>query len=253
MQNTKNIAHVKENEDGWKCQSLSDHLSGTIAETQNYCESFLWKDWAIIVAKLHDVGKYSNEFQERIRLLSGYDVEAPLEGKSPQHVDHSTAGAQFAVESFGKEIGKLLAYVIAGHHAGLPNGKIDQSDCSTLCNRLEKAIPNYKSELPKGLKEIECPNLKTLPFFNCVSGFNMSFFIRILFSCLVDADFLDTENFMIPQNTISRKNDASLKNLLEILNTTLDSFDVLSEINKKRRHCLKILFYPNCFRSFFVQ
>ena len=239
MQNKKIIAHVKESEGNWECQLLSEHLSGTVIETQIACEHFLWKDWAIIAAKLHDIGKYSKEFQERIRLVSGYNIEAYLEGRKPQHVDHSIVGAKFAVEQFGEEIGKLLAYVIAGHHAGLPNGRTDKSDRSSLFNRLEKPIPDYKNELPEEFKKIECPNHQTLPFFNGVSGFNMSFFIRTLYSCLVDADFLDTENFMTPQNRISRKNDVNLKNLLEKLNTKLNSFDISSEINQKRCDILK--------------
>ena len=61
----KIIAHVKNSNGHWECQSLSDHLNGVVVETQNFCENFSWKEWAGIAAQLHDIGKYSKEFQEK--------------------------------------------------------------------------------------------------------------------------------------------------------------------------------------------
>ena len=75
---------------------------------------------------LHDVGKYSDEFQRHIADDAG-------------RVDHATGGAKEAVKLYGKEVGRLLAYGIAGHHGGLPNG--GNADDRALLSRLEKQIP----------------------------------------------------------------------------------------------------------------
>jgi len=63
----------------------------------------------------HDLDKYSTEFQQYIKTVSGYDAEAHIEGKAGR-VDHSTAGAIHAIRQFEKH-GRILAYLIAGHHA----------------------------------------------------------------------------------------------------------------------------------------
>lgn len=66
----------------------------------------------------HDLGKYSAEFQDYLRTVTGEDIhQAEVRGR----VDHSTAGAQHAASKFAGVLGLPLSYVIAGHHAGLPD------------------------------------------------------------------------------------------------------------------------------------
>lgn len=139
-----------------------------------------------VAGALHDIGKYSRQFQS---LLSGQRLR----------VDHSTAGAKLAVEQY-RELGPLIAFTIAGHHAGLANG-LGEGSRSVLDDRLKARwgidIPALADDWRS---EIELPPspgfpaLKPHPDRNR-RGFSFSLFIRMLFSCLVDADRRDTEAF----------------------------------------------------------
>src|SRR3970282_1065756 len=77
------------------------------------------QDWARLSGMWHDLGKFREKFQKYIKSVSGYDAEAHIEG-APGRVDHSTVGAIHAIEKMGPQ-GRILAYLIAGHHAGLPD------------------------------------------------------------------------------------------------------------------------------------
>ena len=127
---------------------------------------------------LHDVGKYSREFQAR---LSG----------EVGRVDHSTAGAKVALDRYGPKLGKLLAFCIAGHHAGLANG-VNGGETNALADRLKAKIPKID---PVWQSQIDLPepNLPELKLRDAeAAGFSGAFLTRMLFSALVDADYLDT-------------------------------------------------------------
>ena len=175
MSDQRYLAHISQ--DGRE-QTVEEHLAGTAELCSKFAESFGCKEQGNLIGSAHDIGKFSAEFQERLR---GGAV-----------VDHSTAGAF----ECAKQNMFWAAGCIAGHHGGLPdygNGKIDREDSPTLFGRLWKAaknmIPQYYP--PKKLERaIEAPK-----------GFGQdpltdSFVIRMLYSCLVDADYLDTERFM---------------------------------------------------------
>ena len=101
---------------GW--QSLDKHLKNVAEMARSFGESFGAGHWAYSAGLWHDIGKYSAEFQEMLGIEEGND--AHIETK-PGRIDHSTAGAQHAFKLLGNK-GKLLAYAIAGHHAGLSDG-----------------------------------------------------------------------------------------------------------------------------------
>ena len=107
-------AHSAENRPESDWQTLKNHAENVAALAAQFAEPFGAADIARYTGLLHDLGKYSAPFQLR---LAG----------SPQRVDHATAGARIAIERWGKSIGKMMAYCIAGHHAGLANdsGKND--------------------------------------------------------------------------------------------------------------------------------
>ncbi|MCD8087409.1 MAG: CRISPR-associated helicase Cas3' [Oscillospiraceae bacterium] len=139
----------------------------------DFAKPFGAEKTAEIAGLLHDCGKASDAFQRRIR-------------GSPERVDHSTAGAQELLR-----LGQLeAAFAVAGHHGGLPDGgtRGDSPDDPTLVGRSKKQVEPYL----KGTEEIPLPELPFAPR----TGFEQSFFIRMLYSCLVDADYLDTEAFM---------------------------------------------------------
>jgi len=112
------IAHFKEN----KIQTLFEHLDGVAVLCSFFATDFNAEKWGYYIGKLHDIGKSSATFQKKMRNL--------MEGKEDIKTDHSTAGAQLAEKLFPKGPGRIMAYGIAGHHSGLPNG--DSTENSSI-------------------------------------------------------------------------------------------------------------------------
>lgn len=179
-------AHSTDSADksGW--QTLSDHLIGVAEQAESFAAFFEAKEWGRSAGLVHDAGKATNAFQRR------------LEGNS-ERVDHSTFGARLARER-GGQLGLLLAYAVAGHHGGLPDGGEQETQ---LHFRLQYGkVPKDVALLPT----VELPSDLSLPFklSRDRAGFSLSFFTRMIFSCLVDADFLDTEGFCAPDKSQER-------------------------------------------------
>ena len=115
------IAH----KDGDRIQTVLEHLTGTAQLAGAFADAFGKQEWGYCCGMLHDIGKYSEEFQKKIK----YDTN--------EQVDHSTAGTKLCMEKGGYY--SLLAYCIAGHHAGLPDYGNTEIP-SSLCGRLKKKI-----------------------------------------------------------------------------------------------------------------
>lgn len=186
--------------DGDREQLVREHLQGTAELAAEFAEKFGKADWGYCCGLLHDIGKYSGEFQTKIR-------------ENPDlRVDHSTAGAKVCNELGGYY--QCMTYCIAGHHAGLPDlGR--RGLPSSLCDRLDKKICDYSAYK----SEIKIPELKTMPFDPAQvtdPNFSLAAFIRMLYSCLVDADFLDTERFM-KDGVVERDSGESMEMLFHKL------------------------------------
>ena len=156
-------------------QTIDNHVKGVAKKAAMFAEAFHASELAILCGLAHDIGKYSNEFQKRI-----------WEG-GPK-VDHSTAGAVELMKQKGLA-SLICAYCVAGHHAGLMDRRV-------LDNRLRKKLERY-DEFAHDISLYKAPmwNGKTN---NSAVGFSIYFLTKMLFSCLVDADYLDTEAFMSP-------------------------------------------------------
>lgn len=236
--NNEFIAHVRKNEDGsWaNPQLLSEHLEGAARLAEIYAAKFHSGKWGKVAGLAHDAGKGRVAWQNYIRRKSGYDEEAHLEGKSGK-MPHAIHGAKLVEELFGKGFGRLLAYCIAGHHAGLP-------DWSNAEGAGQSALEFQESQV-KDLNEIVpfiADNLKVskpeLPPWRFVNGLDLSLWIRMVYSCLVDADFLDTENYMDENKAEDRGGYCSIAELLKRFNTFIKKLDDTSEntpVNKIRR------------------
>lgn len=177
------IAHIN---DKGKMQTIKEHLLGTAEKAKGFSQEFGCGEIGYLCGLLHDIGKYSDAFQTRIR--------NPLPSN---RVDHSTAGALEA-EKKGSWY-TSLGMAIAGHHSGLLDGgnrtTATASD-GTYLGRLKTKVPDYsqwEKELSKEFLESE---KVTFPPFCRENSFSMAFFTRMIYSCLVDADYLDTEAFM---------------------------------------------------------
>jgi CRISPR-associated endonuclease/helicase Cas3 len=206
------FAHSVEGErepsDRW--QPLSEHLTAVARLAGQFAKPFNRAELAAAAGLLHDLGKYSNEFQRR------------LQGGPP--VDHATWGAKVAIERYARCGGYLLAYTIAGHHAGLANGA-GEGRRIALRDRLQAPLPAL---LPAWQNEIRLPDALPLPIEFVAQSedrfqFRLAFLVRMLFSCLVDADFLDTEAFYTRiENAASRRRSRAQQPSLDTLRTALD-------------------------------
>lgn len=172
MEHSTRLAHISE--DGTRTQTVYDHLAGTARLAGSFAAPFGAQSEAEFAAWLHDVGKYSDAFQLRL--------------KGGPKVDHSTAGAQEAWVRHHLH----AAFAVAGHHSGLPDGgsPADDPGDATLFGRSKKPVDPYD-----GWQEVTLP-ASTPPAWACADPLSLAFFTRMLYSCLVDADFIDTETFM---------------------------------------------------------
>jgi len=194
------------------CESLAEkhgHLNKVAWWCAKFAGEMFPKDperessrrWGYLAGLLHDLGKFSKEFQAYLR-QAGHDSH---EGEIRGRVDHTSAGAQEAVKHF-KVLGHFLAYGIAGHHSGL----LDAEEGASQRNRLAKPPPDVPP-IPAAPKELLDQPAPELPAFvrralgeSDHAAFTAQFFTRMIFSCLVDADFLATEAFMDPAQSAAR-------------------------------------------------
>lgn len=204
----KYLAHISQDKSlEIREHDLIDHLRDVALQAKRFAEKFKSGDWAYTAGIWHDLGKFSPKFQSYIKSANGYDSEPISEG-SKGRVDHSTAGAIHSIVNFQKT-GRILAYLIAGHHTGLPDWHSEYEGRAALSVRLDQ-----KELLEIALLEEIPPHILNLPLpqFHLRVG-SIQLWIRMLFSCLVDADFLDTEKFMSPENFVTRQGYPPLEKL----------------------------------------
>ena len=219
----KYLAHISE--DGAREQLLADHLSGTAALASQFASPFGMAEIAFRCGLAHDIGKYSDKFQRRIR-------------GSGEKVDHATAGALEMVRLFRDF---PSAFCISGHHAGLPDGgtRFDLPTDSSFSGKIKRKPGQDIEEYDAYRTEITLPAVAA----SCDGADRSSLFfrIRMLYSCLVDADFLDTEKFVLNADA-GRGGYASLKELDEKLTAHMRGFsDNNSDLNRKRAEIRQIL------------
>lgn len=225
------IAHTSADN---RVQTVSEHLINVAKLAQKFAAVFDAGSIGYLCGLAHDLGKYSSAFQRRI-LENG-----PI-------VDHSSAGAQeiAKLSKYTEQLNDLIvsSYCIAGHHAGLMDYG-SKFTAGTLAERLNKPLTeelNYAAyadeiDLVSAVKNLKRPRLKRL---DASMDFSWSFLARMVFSCLVDADYLDTSSF------IRQEDDphlfATINELLDRLNRWLEQNHWLtakSGINQKRSEIL---------------
>lgn len=200
MDDNTYIAHARQNPDGgWFAPHLlEEHLKKVARLSGDFAEGFGSKDWAFAAGQWHDLGKYRSGFQAYIRNASGFEREnAHVEQEHHSgRVTHSTAGAVHAIKQWPSVPGYVLAYLISGHHAGLPDWFGGRG---SLAHRLAEADQEYQEALqapvPSQLLTAEQPAIPAA----ARNPETIALWMRMLFSCLVDADFLDTESYMSPE------------------------------------------------------
>lgn len=219
----KYLAHISK--DGTREQCILDHCKNVAALARDFAEVFGAGSWGYCCGMVHDIGKYTEAFQKR--LYGG------------ERVDHATAGAKVLKEKGG--LYEMAAYCVAGHHAGLPDKgtEADTAQKGTLCGRWKKTLFDYQDYQ----KEIEIPplNVPSICPLKESGGYSVSFFIRMIYSCLVDADFLDTESFMTNDCIDRQPGRVSielLERLIKYIEPWMKDTDLMT-INGRRTQILK--------------
>ncbi len=172
MEPSPRLAHISEDK---REQTILAHLNGTAELAGCFAQAFDAKEEARFAGEYHDLGKYSDAFQRRL--------------KGGPSTDHSTAGAQYAMAHRNIP----AAFAIAGHHSGIPDGGNgnDGADAATLLGRQKRKVDRTSPW------DREIPAVQAAPpTWAFQDNVTSMFFTRMLYSCLVDADFLDTETFM---------------------------------------------------------
>ncbi len=231
--------------------ALDDHLQAVARLARGLSQS-AGPDWGHLAGLWHDLGKFRPGFQRYVR----QDSNAHIEGRGPASSDktHSAAGALHAIQELGQRWGaggrqaaRALAYVIAGHHAGLANWTADECGAGLDTRLLAAASPSQREyEEAMTAAKLERPDLLALPV-----GFDLpaalaaapglrsgqplacALWIRMLFSALVDADFLDTEAWIDPTRAANRQGGMPLHEYLHRLDTHLSR--LLKQLAQQQR------------------
>lgn len=250
------IAHVYKNDEGEIIPHyLKDHLQKVAEMAADFARPFGGERSAYLAGLWHDLGKYSNDFQQRIKKANAIDINAHIELEGDLSKDHSTAGAIWSYyrlyethkkefpdfqtyEKILRRIGKnnLLSYIIAGHHAGLSDRDKLEDRLRDNMKLLDKVLKN-ETHIDIDALRSETTNEQILS-----NREDIDLYIRLLFSCLVDADFLDTENFYNSTKSQTRKINFNWNDLLETFNNRLKekfkNIDNTSELNEIRMNIL---------------
>jgi CRISPR-associated endonuclease/helicase Cas3 len=230
------IAHSRESDS--EIQSLSEHLLNVARNTSKLAGKIGLSDCGYLIGLLHDVGKYTEEFQEYIEkaIAENKDPDSDDTKSKKGKIDHSSAGAQIIWQDLSKKGGtyiplaQCLSLCVASHHSGL----IDCFNHHEKVNFLERMNKDVnlnevrsKLELDNSIfekyREILTNNKIISEFENSVysikesnddSGvksctclhLKLGLLVRYLFSCLIDGDRSDTIDFVEPETKSKRSN-----------------------------------------------
>lgn len=239
------ISHLyKATQNGhWVIQSNEEHSNGVTELTSRFASEFGLGAWGSVLGMLHDKGKETNAFQQHIRKESGYTPEAKVAGD----YHHAYIGGIIARKLYGKSADNFFVNQILSHHSGLHDS--DELDCEN--SELKKNIP---TEVNINIEKVVLDKLS----FKCEAS-DFHHLSRMLYSCLVDADYLDTEAFMDKAASELRANKVAIKDLLPKLEAYLHNLKVSAkdtEVNHVRnevqQQCIKTSMSPIGFYSLTV-
>ena len=219
------IAHVRYSDK--QPQSVANHLTETAAITRELAAKLDLSEAGELLGLMHDFGKYSQAFQEYIKAATGVNPDVDVEDTLPngKKIDHSTAGAQWvygrlkkfgAQNGIGELVGQMLGFCIASHHgAGLidclnPEGeavwrtRFHKDDALTHLAECEQNADEVVKRQAEGLANEDLVKLLLKPLAailkqpdsnDKIKEFHLGCLTRFLFSCLIDADRINSADF----------------------------------------------------------
>lgn len=226
-------------------QSIAEHNQNVAMLCSDFSVEEL-KELCYLIGQMHDIGKYCNSFQKRIR---GENIR----------VDHSTAGA---VEISDTEYGPFVSFIaqlcIAGHHTGIPNAGL-KSDAnrddisSSLYSRIARKKKRCAADKDENYDEYKTEIIPSAVNVNSINDYivkdckteddlinKFSFIVRYCFSCLVDADSIDTGLFYGTKT--SERLNADFRKCLEKVDNHLNSFICKTKLQEARNRLQKQAF-----------
>jgi CRISPR-associated endonuclease/helicase Cas3 len=232
------IAHVRKMDK--EQQSVATHLQEVAEIAKTLAAKINVPEAGELIGLLHDFGKYSASFQNYIQsgtgLLNDMDADYVDAVAQKGKVDHSTAGAQWLWEALskygkngeGKLCGQILALCIASHHSGLidcltPDGingfkkRIEKQDDNSHLAECKQNADDHIREQAESLadKPLILSMLKQISLLTkneqheAIKSFYVGFWTRFLFSCLIDADRINSADFERPNNALYRNQAVS--------------------------------------------
>lgn len=228
------ISHIKSKKEisgntKWEFQSNEDHSNNVSMLAEKFASEFGFGQIGRIMGLLHDKGKEQKAFQDHIKSSSGY---AP--SIKDIHVEHAYVGALLSKVQF-PTYSELIGPEIYGHHSGLH----DYCDYQEV---LKRELPQDVNSIPLDISLHDPDGIRNLK-----EVADCHHLIRVLFSCLVDADYLDTEAFMNKSNASKRgvaSGLISLKPMLDEYLTQLKNGAKDTPVNRVRnqvqQRCLEM-------------
>lgn len=216
------IRIVESDETRWVIQTNAEHLEGVASLAELYANEFGMGSLGRIMGLLHDKGKEKLEFQQYIRDVNGIPgcKNYTQKGKS-----HAYVGA-LMLKKYYPFIAPLCENPVMGHHTGLyDKGGLQEKENQSIPADVTPCEIDYKPDLPVWMRK------------GILAPKDFHHIVRMLFSCLVDADFIDTERFMNPASSDARGNKKSLTQLKSSLEQFLTKLSCAKEtpVNKLRQ------------------
>lgn len=237
----KYISHIRKSSDGKIIfQSNEEHCSEVAKRAKYFAKDFGMEEWGFVLGILHDKGKEKKAFQEYIRDVN----DIAYEKYNYKEKEHAYVGAIIAQRTYGTGALHIFCNPIASHHRGL-------YDYDELENILKLPLPEEVNAFHEKV------HLNVAPFKLYQQDFHH--LTRMLFSCLVDADYLDTEFFMNKEKADMRGSKVHPEMLLKQLQEhieTLQKEAIPSEVNNIRKivheHCKSMAYSPKGFYNLTV-
>lgn len=221
MNGNRLFAHTPATAGNW--HYLEEHLKSVAELSAQFAAKFHAQDYGRLAGLLHDIGKAGQEFQTYLKYCH-QNPEKQIRGP-----DHSSAGAILAQQYW-----EGLSFLVAGHHGGLP-------EPASLKQRLQDK--SQESSVQKIVADtgmlVKLPKSLTPP--SITAPLQCDLFLRLLFSSLVDADYLDTEKHFIPSQAKLRVKEQTLKDMTALLDQKLRQISgkEASRVNKARQEILQ--------------